>query len=129
MRLFAVTTATVCLPVTALAQDLVLTGGSVIDVRTSAVQVASVQVRDGIIEAVAPTLTPRPGAAMVDARDHWVIPGLVELHTHTTDAATRRRALALGVTSTLTIYTGGEFVPPLGRVHRTFPSDWPETAP
>lgn len=94
------------------AQDVFLSGGNVVDVQTGDVQSASVLVRNGLIVAVSPALTPPPGVQVVDARGRWLIPGLVEMHSHTTDPATLQRALALGVTSTLTVYTGNEFIPP-----------------
>jgi imidazolonepropionase-like amidohydrolase len=87
------------------AQAFVLAGGNVIDVRTGVSSVLDVLVSDGVIRRLGP-----PGSFVhdleeIDARGMWVVPGLIELHTHTTDSIALRRALGLGVTSTLTIRT------------------------
>lgn len=92
----------------AAAQDLVLANGNVVDVRTGITRVATVLVRDGIIVSVSPTLEAPGGAQIVDATGRWIVPGLVEMHTHSTEPLTLRRALALGVTSALVIYTGDD---------------------
>lgn len=87
-----------------LAQDLVLRGGNIVDVVTGQVRVASVIVRNGLIAEVTNT-PPDPALDVLDVTDRWIVPGLVELHTHTTDTVALRRALGLGITSTLTIRT------------------------
>ena len=69
-------------------------------------------VRSGVIESVSPALAIPEGATVIDVSGRWLIPGLVEMHTHTTDRDALRRALGLGVTSTLTIYTGLDSIPP-----------------
>ena len=112
MRLLALATIVIAGSTPASAQDVVLRGGNVVDVQTGEVTVASVLIRDGVIQAVSSRLAPPAGATIIEAADRWIIPGLVELHSHTTDSASLRRALALGVTSTLTVYTGTEAIPP-----------------
>lgn len=93
------------------AQDLLLQGGSVVDVRTGTVAEASVLVRDGVVRQIAPNLAPPAGATVLDVSGRWIIPGLVEAHNHATDSVALRRALGLGVTSVLTVYTGELTVP------------------
>lgn len=96
----------------AVAQDVVLQGGTVIDVRTGTTRRASVLIRNGVIESVSPALAVPEEAAVIDVSGRWVVPGLVEMHTHATGRDVLRRALGLGVTSTLTIYTGMDSIPP-----------------
>ena len=98
--------------VPAQAQDILLADGNVVDVRTGISEVASVLVRNGVIQEVTGSPTVPPGVPVVDASGKWVIPGLIELHSHTVDPTALQRALALGVTSALTLYTGLEFLPP-----------------
>jgi len=93
-------------------QDLVLSGGNVIDVRTGDIKIASIHIRDGIIRAISSSLAQPSDATVLDVTGQWVIPGLIEIHTHTRDSISLRRALGLGVTATLTIYTGNEIIPP-----------------
>jgi len=94
------------------AQDLALVGGTVIDVSTGAARPASVLVRDGMIQEVSDGLVVPDSARVVDVSGRWIIPGLVEMHTHTVDSVELRMALALGITSTLTIYTEDAPLPP-----------------
>lgn len=107
----------------ATAQDLVLSGGTVIEVQTGVARVASILIRDGVIDRVSPTLTAPPGATVLDVAGRWIVPGLTEMHTHTTDTTSLRMALALGVTSTLTIYTGDDSIPPRWEAPSHIPSN------
>lgn len=38
--------------------------------------------RDGVIAAIGPALDPPAGATVIDGRGTWVIPGLIDVHTH-----------------------------------------------
>ena len=87
------------------AQSVVVAGGNVIDVRDGTSSVLDLVVRDGIIQQLGPPGSPDHDLDVIDAHGRWVVPGLVEVHTHTTDTVDLRRALSLGVTSTLTIRT------------------------
>lgn len=100
------------LPQPAYTQDLALQGGTVIDVSTGTARPATVLVRDGMIQAVSEGLAVPDGARVVDVSGRWIIPGLVEMHSHTVDSVALRMALALGITSTLTIYTEDAPLPP-----------------
>ena len=98
----------ICAPNTAAtisAQSLVVAGGTVIDVRTGLSSTKDVLIVDGVITRLGGLETIPADAQQFDARGNWVVPGLIELHTHTTDSTDLRRALSLGVTSTLTIRT------------------------
>ncbi len=51
-----------------------------------------------------------PQATVLDATGRWVIPGLVEVHTHSTARPRLAQALALGVTSALVIAPSDSFL-------------------
>ncbi|MDT5022235.1 MAG: hypothetical protein QOI33_2759 [Mycobacterium sp.] len=60
--------------------ELVIRGGTVFDGTGAAAITADVGVRDGKVAAVAPGLP--DGARTLDARGQWVLPGLIDVHTH-----------------------------------------------
>jgi dihydroorotase len=64
------------------AYDLVVKGGRVIDPSRRIDAVRDVAVANGRIAAVAADI-PAGGAQMVDARGKLVVPGLIDIHTHT----------------------------------------------
>jgi len=67
------------LPVTSVA----ITGGRVVPVEGEPIDGGTVLVIDGKIAAVGgPDLKPPPGVDVVDAAGRWVLPGLVDAHTH-----------------------------------------------
>ena len=61
--------------------DRVVTGGTLFDGRASPPLRADVGIRDGRIVCIAPHID-EPAAALEDARGKWVIPGLIDIHTH-----------------------------------------------
>jgi N-acyl-D-aspartate/D-glutamate deacylase len=60
--------------------ELVIRGGKVFDGAGSAPISADVGIRDGKVAAIAPGLS--DGAQTIDARGKWVMPGLLDVHTH-----------------------------------------------
>ena len=60
--------------------ELVIRGGTVFDGTGAPPITADVGVRDGKVAAVAQGLP--EGARTVDARGQWVLPGLIDVHTH-----------------------------------------------
>lgn len=62
--------------------NLYITGGTVIDPASGLHARSDVRIDAGRIAAVAPDLTPEPGADVLDATDLLVVPGLVDLHVH-----------------------------------------------
>lgn len=83
------------------AGTLVLTNAHVID-GTSAqpVRDATVVVVDGRIERVETGVVELPGGAQViDLQGRYLLPGLIDAHTHISDLAAARRALESGVTT------------------------------
>jgi dihydroorotase len=64
------------------AYDLVISGGTVIDPASGRHEPADVAIADGRIEAVGGGLRTGDAAAVIDATDGLVVPGLVDLHVH-----------------------------------------------
>ena len=60
--------------------DLVIRGGTVFDGTGAVPTAADVGVRDGKVAAIAQGLP--DGARTVDASGQWVMPGLIDVHTH-----------------------------------------------
>jgi N-acyl-D-aspartate/D-glutamate deacylase len=60
--------------------ELTILGGTVFDGSGAAPIAADVGIRDGKVAAVAPGLP--DGTRTIDARDKWVLPGLIDVHTH-----------------------------------------------
>jgi len=97
----AVLTLLVAVPALASAQQaaLVIVNANVVNVRTGAVTPRTgLVIRDGKIAAVLGD-APAAGATVIDAGGRYVIPGLIDAHTHIADFAAARRALESGVTT------------------------------
>jgi imidazolonepropionase-like amidohydrolase len=61
---------------------------------------ATIVLQNGRIAEIATgPVTPPPNAIVLDLRGKYVVPGLVDVHTHVTSLATARRALESGVTT------------------------------
>jgi imidazolonepropionase-like amidohydrolase len=72
---------------------------NVVNVRTGqVVPNAVIVLRDRTIASVGGGAAPS-GAAVIDARGRYVLPGLIDAHTHIADFAAARRALESGVTT------------------------------
>lgn len=79
--------------------DLALTGARVVDVRGGAVREGmTIVVRDGRIASVSAD-PPPAGLARRDLGGRYVVPGLMDAHTHLDNLAAARRALETGVTT------------------------------
>ena len=86
--------------------DLCLRGGRVIDPRRGLDAEADVLLKDGVVARVGPGIADGVGSSVrvVDVRGQWVMPGLIDLHTHLRepgqeykeDIATGTRAAAAG---------------------------------
>jgi predicted amidohydrolase len=74
------------LPLTAQNQspepDLLIRGGRVVDPRNNIDAVLDVAVSGGRIANVAANIQPTPGQRVVDAKGLYVIPGLIDIHSH-----------------------------------------------
>ena len=99
---------------TARAQDvLALRSATVIDsTSASPRERITILIRGERIVAVGPDgrVPIPPEATVLDATGRWVIPGLVEVHTHSTARPRLAQALALGVTSALVIAPSDSFL-------------------
>ena len=60
--------------------ELVIRGGTVFDGTGAAPITADVGIQDGKVAAIGRGLP--DGARTVDARGQWVMPGLIDIHTH-----------------------------------------------
>jgi imidazolonepropionase-like amidohydrolase len=83
------------------AEILVLTHANVIDgVSAQRLRGATVIVRAGRIESVSTNAAASPAnATVIDLQGRWLLPGLIDAHTHIADLAAARAALASGVTT------------------------------
>jgi imidazolonepropionase-like amidohydrolase len=81
------------------ADSLALVNANVVNLRTGAITPnATIVVREGKIVSIGPG-APGDAATVLDARGRYVIPGLIDAHTHIADFAAARRALESGVTT------------------------------
>lgn len=80
---------------------LVITNASLVDGAQGAfASRATVVVTDGRIASIATgPVTPPAGAQVIDARGRYLVPGLIDVHTHIASLASARRALESGVTT------------------------------
>ncbi|MFN0111667.1 MAG: amidohydrolase family protein [Blastocatellia bacterium] len=80
---------------------LALTHANVIDgVSAQPLRDATVIVRAGRIESVTPGSASTPvNATVIDLQERWLLPGLIDAHTHIADLTAARAALASGVTT------------------------------
>jgi imidazolonepropionase-like amidohydrolase len=116
MRRLAVLAAVLCGPVTIVAQPstaqpdqpTALIHAHAVDVRDGRVTPnATIVLRDGRIASIG--IGPVPaGVRVLDLKGKYVLPGLIDAHTHADNFAAFRRALESGVT---TVRTAGLFVP------------------
>jgi imidazolonepropionase-like amidohydrolase len=87
---------------------------------------ATVIVREGVIEAVAPDLTVPPDLPEIDARGMTIIPGLIDSHVHVFPGA-QADALRFGVTTVLDMYhLGGQQAAEAFRAQRESLAQTPE---
>ncbi len=80
-------------------QPLALTNASPINVRDGQVSSGTtIVLRNGRIESVGTAAAPS-GVRSIDLKGKYVLPGMIDAHTHIADLASARRALESGVTT------------------------------
>ena len=80
-------------------EPLALVNANVINVRDGRLTAnATIVIRNGRIESVGPGAAP-PGVRTLDVKGKYVLPGLIDAHTHADNLAAFRRALESGVTT------------------------------
>lgn len=81
------------------ANPIAIINANVVNVRDGRVTPkATVVIRNGRIESIGSTPAPG-GLQVVDVRGKYLLPGLIDAHTHASDVAAFRRALESGVTT------------------------------
>ena len=63
-------------------QATVIEGATIITVSGGTIENASVMIRDGKIAAVGPDLPVPEGARIIDAKGQYVLPGIIDCHSH-----------------------------------------------
>jgi imidazolonepropionase-like amidohydrolase len=66
----------------ALAQVTVLQNATILTVSHGTIENGSILIRDGKIAAVGPNVAVPAGAAVIDARGKWIMPGIIDCHSH-----------------------------------------------
>lgn len=89
------------LAISAQSPVIVLTHANVIDgIGNEPMRDATITIRDGKIASISTgTVTTPAGAQIIDLQGRWVLPGLIDAHTHIGDMASARAALLSGVTT------------------------------
>lgn len=109
------------------APSLVLRNANVLDGVSQAPALGvNIVVRDGRIAAVGPSVTVPPGASEIDLGGRWVMPGLIDAHTHVGTLAGARAALAAGVTTIRTMNVNHYADIGIRALHRADRKDLPE---
>lgn len=63
-------------------RDMLIVGGTVVDGTGARGTQSNVRLRGGLIAEIGPSLAPEPGEEVFDAKGCFVVPGLIESHTH-----------------------------------------------
>jgi len=74
--------------------DLLIKGGHVIDAKNNIDAVMDVAIEDGFILQVAENISPENAFTVVDAKGLYVVPGLIDLHSHNFHGTDEDRYLA-----------------------------------
>lgn len=82
------------------AETIAITRANVVDgVSATRVRNATIVIRDGKIASLRAGGPVPAGARVIDAGGRWIVPGLIDAHTHISSTANGRRALHSGVTT------------------------------
>jgi imidazolonepropionase-like amidohydrolase len=107
-------------------QDLVLTNGQIVDPATRTVTRGAIWIRDGRIAGRGPSAPANAPGDRIDVNGRWIIPGLVDAHTHSFGNAapprvfdgggtesTAVRVPRAGVTAFLDLFGAEDYLLPL----------------
>jgi imidazolonepropionase-like amidohydrolase len=84
-HLLALAAVLISLPTPASSQSTAIRAGHLIDVEAgTALANQTILIQDGVITGVGADLNPPDGAEIIDLSDAWVLPGLIDAHTHLT---------------------------------------------
>lgn len=90
------------------AAPIYLVNGNVLDgLDPNPVRGATVVIREGRLASIGEAGPPPAGATVIDLEGRWVVPGLMDAHSHVNTLAGVRRALESGVTTIRTAGVGG----------------------
>lgn len=81
------------------AQDMLLKGGHVIDVKNDIDEVMDISITDGKISGVGKNLRPGEYTHVVDVAGMYVVPGLIDIHSHNFHGTEANRYLANSFTA------------------------------
>lgn len=62
--------------------DILIKGGHVIDPKNNISEILDVAIRQGKIVKVAKNIDPKNASQVIDAKEMYVVPGLIDIHTH-----------------------------------------------
>ena len=63
--------------------DLIIKNALLFDGISDAASVQNIGIKDGIVTAISTSVIPEDeGVKIIDAQEHWVIPGFLEMHSH-----------------------------------------------
>lgn len=63
-------------------RDRFIRGGTLLTVSRGTIENGSILIRDGKIAQIGPNLTPPPGVPVIDAAGKFVMPGIIDAHSH-----------------------------------------------
>ena len=63
--------------------DLIIKNALLFDGISDAASVQNIGIKDGIVTAISTSVIPEDeGVKIIDAQEHWVMPGFLEMHSH-----------------------------------------------
>ena len=63
--------------------SILIRGGTIVTMNEDReVAIGDLRIEDEKIAAIGASITPKPGEEIIDARGTWIIPGLIQTHTH-----------------------------------------------
>jgi N-acyl-D-amino-acid deacylase len=97
--------------------DILIQNGTVIDGTGKSAFLADVAVQDGVVVEIDTGLNPKKAAAVINAKDHYVTPGFIDIQNHSDsywtlfDQPEQKSLLAQGITSIVIGNCGASLAP------------------